>query len=215
VAEVIVVSGDGRSITGERITQRERFGRRMFGQDFDKMLATAREGDADALEILYRALYPPVHAYMANQLSPHDAEDAASDVFVSVARGLSNFNGGETSFRSWVFTIAHHRLVDHHRARARQRTNSLPPEELVGRAGSGDAENDALEVVGTGSVLNQIATLPPAQAEVVLLRVVADLSVADVATIVGRKPEAVRALQFRAMHRLARELGQTGEASAS
>jgi DNA-directed RNA polymerase specialized sigma24 family protein len=47
------------------------------------------------------------------------------------------------------------------------------------------------------------------------LRVVADLSVADVATIIGKNEAAVRALQFRAMHRLARELADEEEASAS
>ena len=154
-------------------------------------------------------------AYIQNQLPAPDAEDAASDVFVSVARGLGRFEGNEAAFRSWVFTIAHHRIIDHRRTRTNQRTDSYPPDELADRAGVGDAEDDALESVGTESALGTIASLPPAQAEVVLLRVVADLSVADVATIVGKKQGAVRALQFRAMQRLARELAGEGEASAS
>ena len=52
----------------------------------------------------------------------------------------------------------------------------------------------------------RIATLPSDQAEVLLLRVIADLSVQEVATIVGKRPGAVRALQLRALRRLAREL---------
>jgi RNA polymerase sigma-70 factor (ECF subfamily) len=63
-----------------------------------------------------------------------------------------------------------------------------------------------MRAVGTRSALGRIAALPPAQAEVVLLRVVGDLSVDDVAAIVGRKPGAVRALQHRALQRLAREV---------
>jgi RNA polymerase sigma factor (sigma-70 family) len=187
----------------------------MFDHRFEGILEAARAGKPDALEALYRSLHPPILAYIQNQLPVADAEDAASDVFVSVARGLGRFHGNEPAFRSWVFTIAHHRIVDHRRAHSNQRTDSYPPEQMVDRAAAGDSEDDALESVGTESALGTIAALPPAQAEVVLLRVVADLSVADVATIVGKKQGAVRALQFRAMQRLARELADRGEASAS
>jgi RNA polymerase sigma-70 factor (ECF subfamily) len=64
---------------------------------------------------------------------------------------------------------------------------------------------DGMRAIGTRSALARIASLPPAQAEVVLLRVVGDLSVEDVAEVVGRRPGAVRALQHRALQRLARE----------
>jgi RNA polymerase sigma-70 factor (ECF subfamily) len=185
----------------------------MFGHRFAEILSRARSGQPEALEALYRALHPPVLTYLRNQLPTDDAEDAASDVFVSVAHGLSRFEGTEASFRSWVFTIAHHRIIDYRRAHANQRTDSYPPAEMVVRAAAGDAERDALASVGNRSVLRRIAALPAAQAEVVLLRVVADLSVAEVASIVRKRPEAVRALTFRALKRLAREYAE--EASAA
>ena len=62
--------------------------------------------------------------------------------------------------------------------------------------------------ISTQQALELIASLPPAQAEVLLLRVVADLSVEDVARIVGKRPTAVRALQHRAVVGLARRAGR-------
>src|SRR5437870_399795 len=115
----------------------------MFGHRFEDILEAARAGRPDALEALYRALHPPILAYIQNQLPAPDAEDAASDVFVSVARGLGRFQGSESAFRSWVFTIAHHRIVDHRRARTNQRTDSYPPDELVDQSAAGDAEDEA------------------------------------------------------------------------
>lgn len=173
----------------------------------------ARAGDPDALEIVYRALHPSVYAYLRSQLSHEDAEDAASDVFVAVARGLSTFKGSQESFRSWIFTIAHHRAADLCRRDRRRKTHSVAPGDAALSRTGGDAEDDALEVVSTDSALGHISELPAAQADVLRLRVVADLPFADVARILGKREEAVRALHLRALRRLAREFAARGARS--
>ena len=172
---------------------------------WDSTLQRAREGDPSALDLLFRTYHRQVYSFLRSQLAPADAEDAASDVFVGIARRVSSFEGDERSFRAWLFTIARNRVLDVRRRAARRPADSYPPDELARRAGVGNAEHDAFTQFGTESALSRIAGLPPSQAEVVLLRIVADLSVADVAKIVRKKPEAVRALQFRALNRLARE----------
>jgi RNA polymerase sigma-70 factor (ECF subfamily) len=174
-------------------------------EGFDQVLRAAQAGAPWALEALYRELHPSVLAFLRTR-APQDAEDLAADVFVDVAEGLGRFHGTEASFRSWVFTIAYRRLADLWRRAARRRTEPCPPEVFADHGTVGDAESDVMQAIGTTSALARIAALPPAQAEVVLLRVVADLSVDDVAKIVGRRPGAVRALQHRALQRLAREL---------
>src|SRR5206468_9765670 len=80
----------------------------------------------------------------------------------------------------------------------------FPVEEVGERVPPGDAERDAMAAISTHEALELISTLPPAQGEVLLLRVVADLAVDDVAKIVGKRPTAVRALQHRAVVGLAR-----------
>jgi RNA polymerase sigma-70 factor (ECF subfamily) len=138
--------------------------------------------------------------------APQDADDLAADVFVDVAEGVARFRGSEANFRSWVFTIVYRRLADLRRRAARRRTEPSPTELISEHLADGDGERDGMDALGTTSALARIAALPPAQAEVVLLRIVGDLSVDDVARIVGRRPGAVRALQHRALQRLAREL---------
>jgi RNA polymerase sigma-70 factor (ECF subfamily) len=172
---------------------------------FDEVLLAAQGGAPWAVEAIYRDLHPSVLGFLRHR-APRDAEDLAADVFVAVAEGLTRFRGSEARFRSWVFTIAYRRLADVHRRAGRRRTEPAPPEVIAEHVMAGDAESDGMRAIGTRSALARIADLPPAQAEVVLLRVVGDLSVDDVAEIVGRRPGAVRALQHRALQRLAREL---------
>jgi RNA polymerase sigma factor (sigma-70 family) len=188
-----------------------------LGQQFDPVLRAAQDGAAWAIEQLYVDLYPGVHAFLRHR-APTEAEDLAADVFVQVAEGLPRFRpeGGrrrsgqsaEQRFRSWVFTIAYRRLTDLRRRERRRRTEPAPAEVMADHHPVGDVESDAMRAIGTRSALARIAALPPAQAEVLLLRIVSDLSVEDVARIVGRRPGAVRVLQHRALQRLAREAAE-------
>jgi len=176
-----------------------------LSERFDEVLGAARTGAPWAFEAIYRDLHPGVLGFLRHR-APQDAEDLAADVFVAVAERISGFQGSETRFRSWVFTIAYRRLADLRRRAGRRRTEPGSPEVIAGHSIAGDAEHDVMLAIGTRSALARIAALPEAQAEVILLRVVADLAVDDVARIVGRRPGAVRALQHRALQRLAREV---------
>jgi RNA polymerase sigma-70 factor (ECF subfamily) len=176
-----------------------------FGEQFDEVLQAAHVGAPWAVEAIYRDLHPSVLAFLRHR-APQDAEDLAADVFVAVAEGLVGFQGSEERFRSWVFTIAYRRVADLRRRASRRRTEPQPPEIMAEHLTTGDVEREVMRAIGTRSALARIAALPPAQAEVVLLRVVGDLCVDDVAAIVGRRPGAVRALQHRALQRLAREV---------
>jgi RNA polymerase sigma factor (sigma-70 family) len=176
-----------------------------LAERFDEVLQAARAGAPWALEAIYRDLHPSVLGFLRHR-APHDAEDLAADVFIDVAEGVVRFRGSEARFRSWVFTIAYRRLADLRRRTGRRRTEPIAPAVIAEHTPVGDAERDVMVAIGTRSALARIAALPVAQAEVILLRVVADLPVDDVARIVGRRPGAVRALQHRALQRLAREV---------
>ena len=71
-----------------------------------------------------------------------------------------------------------------------------------------DTEGEALGLIGSADALRRITQLPPEQAEVVLLRVVAGLSADDVAEILGKSAGNVRVIQHRALAQLARETEQ-------
>jgi RNA polymerase sigma-70 factor, ECF subfamily len=175
-----------------------------LGAQFECVLAAARSGGEWALAALYRDLHPAVLRYLYSQ-APGDAEDLASETWLDVARSLQRFDGDETAFRRWIFTIARRRLLDHRRAAARRRTHPVPAESIHLEAP--DCADEVIAHASTRAALATLASLPPDQAEVVLLRVLADLDVEDVAKIVGKRPGTVRVLQHRALKRLAGEPG--------
>jgi len=174
-----------------------------LGEQFSDVLTAARTGASWALERLYREYHPAVLSFLRAR-APAEAEDLASEVFIAVAEGLGRFDGDEDGFRSWLFTITYRQVGQLRRRMGRRRTEPVPVEEVAERVPPGDAERDAMAAITTQDALALIATLPPAQGEVLLLRVVADLSVDDVARIVNKRPTAVRALQHRAIVGLAR-----------
>lgn len=178
-------------------------------QRFEAVLAASQAGEEWALAALYRSLQPALLAYLRTR-RPGDAEDLAAETWIAAARALRRFRGGEDDFRRWIFTIAHRRLLDLQRADRRR-----PPTVRAANPDSDPAapaaETEALDALAAREALERIASLPPAEAEVVLLRVVAGLSAADVGAITGRSPGAVRVLQHRALRRLANMSGLMSE----
>lgn len=173
-------------------------------EQFEGVIAPAKTGAEWAITALYREFGPSLVRYLRAQ-APADGEDLASEVWMNAAAGLGRFEGDEAAFRCWLFSIARRRLIDFRRREQRRRTmlNSLEP---TAPSDAVDPEAQALMASESDAALAHIASLPPDQAEVVLLRVVAGLDVAQVATIVGKKAGAVRVLQHRALKRLSGRL---------
>lgn len=171
------------------------------------LLAGARGGSAAAFERIYQELAAPVASYLRwNGVA--DVDGLTNEVMANVHRGLPRFQGDWTAFRSWVFTIAHHRLIDDRRA-ARRRP--VVVEEVTdGHAAIQDAEEDALAALGSERVATLLAALSVDQREVLLLRVVADLPIEDVAHALGKSIGAVKSLQHRALATLRRQLAVEG-----
>jgi RNA polymerase sigma factor (sigma-70 family) len=164
---------------------------------FDDVLAAAQAGAAWAFERLYAELSPAVAGYLRVQ-GAAEPEDLTSEVFLGVFRGLGGFTGDEAALRSWVFTIAHHRLVDDRRRRSR-RPAPLPLDGREERDPGGDVEAEALAVLGGERVLALLAALSEDQRAVLTLRIIGDLTVEQIAEAVGKRPGAVKALQRRAL----------------
>ena len=171
-------------------------------------LAAARAGDQAALEALYRDLAPAVLGYLRAQ-GAKDAEDLASETFVGMVRGLPRFQGDGQAFRSWLFSIAHRRVLDERRALARRPVEVVAPTEVPEEPG-GDVEGEAMASIGTVWAREAISRLTPDQRDVVLLRVLGDLSLDEVGRILGKSVGAVKSLQRRGLVALARNLDRRG-----
>jgi RNA polymerase sigma-70 factor (ECF subfamily) len=181
----------------------------MIGPSFPGLLAAAQGGDEQAFAVLWRELQPAVLRYL-RVAAPAAAEDLAADTWISVIRGLGRFRGDEQNFRTWVFTAARHRAIDWRRQAVRRPVASLPAESLAERSAPDDPAEAVLEAQSTRAALALLAELPADQAEVVALRVLGGLGVAEVARITGKRPGAVRVLAHRGLRRLAKRLEAAG-----
>jgi len=151
----------------------------------------------DRLAAIYDELAPAVTGYFRARGS-RDPEDLCGDVFVKVAAGLGRFRGDERALRRWVFTIAHHRMVDEYRSAPRRRElmTSQPPDA------AGDDPDDPSASGVDCDLLAALARLTDEQRDVIVLRYVADLSVRDVAKVVHKREGAVKMLQARGLDEL-------------
>ena len=161
------------------------------GSPFDDVLAAARTGAAWAFEVLYRDLAPAVTGYLRLH-GAVEPDDLASETFIGVFTGLSGFSGDEGALRAWVFTIAHRRLVDDWRRRSR-RPQVVDDSGLLAERFGGDVEDDVLVRVGAEAVQELCGGLPTDQRAVLLLRILADLTVEQVADTLGLPTGTVKA----------------------
>src|SRR3954464_12677978 len=168
----------------------------------ESVLPAARAGADWAWERIYRELAPSVTGY-ARAHGAAEPEDLTGEVFLQFVRGLERFAGDERAFRAWVFTIAHRRVVDDLRRRARRPVSPAAPEVVASAAPpGGDVHEDAVAVLDEASVREAIESLPPDQRAVLLLRILGDLTIEEIARALGKRTGAVKALQRRALRRL-------------
>lgn len=176
---------------------------------FEETLAAARQGEDWAWEILYGDLAGPVTGYLRSR-GARDPEDVAGETFLQVARDIHRFTGDEASFRSWVFVIAHRRLIDHRRSLERRPDASVLLEDH--EAPGGDVEDEAMKSLDGMWVQEILDELTDEQRHVLTLRVIADLSLRQTAEVMGKRVGAIKALQRRALAS-ARDLIAEGKVS--
>lgn len=177
-------------------------------EQFASTLAAAGTGAPWAWEAIYQDLAGVVGGYLRGRGAP-EVEDLVSETFLSVAKDIHSFSGDESAFRSWVFTIAHRRMVDAWRSQGRRVpvADGDDAEDRAERTWRGNVEDEAMDSMSALEVEALLGHLTIAQRDVILLRVVGDLSVAQAARVLDTSEGAVRALQNRALRELREVLG--------
>lgn len=181
----------------------------VIGPGFPDVLAAAQDGNEDAFTQLWRDGNAALVRYL-RVIAAEAADDIAADTWMHVVRGLPRFRGDEAAWRAWLFTTARRRTIDQARRRSRraeQPIHDVPASELPA---TGDPADIALEHLSTRAAIALLSDLPPLQAEVILLRVVAGLDTEAVAKLVGRSAGAVRVAAHRGLRRLAQTLTEAG-----
>lgn len=168
-----------------------------------------RTGDPDAAVTVYRTLSGPVYGYLLQRMGdPEGAQDVTGDAFTEALEGASGFEGPPRGLKAWIFQIARNRMVDHFRRESYRRHPSIDELAAAGQdpAAGDDPESEALGHVERERILALTGELTPDQREVILLRLVGDLSVADTAELMERSPGAVKVLLHRALRALAERI---------
>jgi RNA polymerase sigma-70 factor (ECF subfamily) len=180
-----------------------------LGPRFPDLLDGAKQGQEAAFSTLYQEFNPALIRYFRAR-APREAEDLTADTWLRAAGDLSGFDGDEAGFRAWLLRIAHQLLSDHRLERPRQ-SDPVDPAALERLMPGSGPEALTLESETAQAVINRICTvLSPDQGDVILLRLVVGLSIAETAEVVNKSEGAVRVLQHRALNRLSKEFSVEG-----
>jgi len=179
--------------------------RARIGPGFDSVVAAAGSGAPWALDRIYRTFSPAVFGYLRIQ-GAADPDDLTNEVFLGVLTRIATFSGDEDGFRSWVFTIAHSRLIDERRRS--QRRPQLADDDVAARPdmAGGNVEDEALSHISEDRVRALCEQLVADQRDVLLLRLMGGLTVETIAEALGKSEGAVKALQRRGLANLRRVL---------
>jgi RNA polymerase sigma-70 factor (ECF subfamily) len=160
----------------------------------------AQAGDRDAWARVYTAYRPFVRGYLARRvINPHTVEDLTSDTFTRALEALPHVRAQNVPVEAWLITIARNRLFDHTKAAHTRRSTPIPilPTDQVTKSN----EEVVLHQHTTqrlGALLEEaLAALPPRQAQVLRLRYIDEVPVADVARRLGVLVGAAKALGVR------------------
>ena len=166
--------------------------------DFDQVVEEAIRGSDSAFTLIWRNYQPRMVRYLAMFTS--EPEDLCSEVWIKIATSIKSFQGDSKAFKGWIYTIARNAATDLARKKARSGTSvELDESDWIG-------ENSTMV-----EVMDLVKRLPQEYAEVIMLRVVADLDASEVAEIVGKTQGNVRVLTHRGLKQLNEMLTNGGE----
>ncbi len=183
----------------------------MQDRQVSELVRRAQERDRAAFGELYELYGRKVYAYLSYNLNgrPHEAEDLTEEVFLKVLEKIDSYRNTGAPFSAWLYRIAHNHLVDYVRHRKREPALSLEETPPGMEPSNSDEQEMALRLDSQG-LKEALRELTFEQRQVILLRFIQDLSIADTARIVGKGEDAVKKLQSRALKSLKRILSRDG-----
>ena len=172
-------------------------------QDEESLVRRAQKRDQEAFAQLYEEYFDKIYRYITLKIGDAvEAEDLTQQVFLNTLGAISSFRWRGKPFSAWLYRIAHNQVVDY--LRRKKRTDVPLEETLVG--GSDDPQLAAERRLDIEQVLAATRQLTDAQREVISLRFTSELSIAQVAEVMGKSQGAVKALQHSGIVALRRAL---------
>ena len=173
------------------------------------MLTAAVEGAEWAWADLYHAYAGRVRGYLRSR-GAVEPDDLLGDVFVQIARNLAGFVGDEAAFRSWLFIVAHHRLIDERRRSTRRPLILTDEPARLDQPAPTNVADEAVSNISVEQLYDLLADLTDDQRNVVMLRIIGGLSLDETATALDKNLGAVTQLQRRGLAALRRRIDRSG-----
>lgn len=158
-----------------------------------RLIQSAQRGDKTAFDRLVRSYAGPLLGFVARQVGPDAAEDVLQETWMAGWAALKTYRG-QARFKAWLYAIARHKCLDYRRTKKRSAaeelsddTPGLPVPEDAYRA------SDRAQAVHTA-----LSELPAAQQEVLELYFYAELTLPEIATMLGRNLNTVKYQFYRA-----------------
>jgi RNA polymerase sigma-70 factor (ECF subfamily) len=169
----------------------------------DGLVIQAQSGDKRALAALYDHFYGRIYRYVSFKTgNPAEAQDITEEVFLRMLESIRFYRPQGFPFSSWLFRIAHNLVVDHHRRRARDMNSPLEAASQMADR-SNFSPDDHMDMKFAMAEVNEaMEGLTDLQREVITLRFAGGLSVQETARAVGKKENAVKALQHAGIRKL-------------
>ena len=162
-------------------------------QDEENLVQRAKQGDQKAFTQLYEGHFDRIYRYVVLRIGDRiEAEDMTQQVFLKALKSISSFKWKGTPFAAWLFRIAHNQVVDYLRKK-KKHPAALLDESLV--SSESNPQRMAEHNLDIEQLLLATRRLTEAQREVISLRFTSELSIAQVAEVMGKSEGAVKALQ--------------------
>lgn len=178
----------------------------MSNNDEQQLLQAAKAGDKAAFAQLYEQNVKQVYSYVRQRVSEESlAEDITSDVFVRAIETLDRYEKRGVPFLGWLYHIAHGLVVDHYRRQERRGTDQTLEDTLL--IANHNPEREAFTNIRDEDLMAMLQQLTEDQQQVLMLRFIKGYNLSETAELMGKKPNAIKALQFRAVRALSKLYG--------
>ncbi len=167
----------------------------------------ASQLDVTAFSDLYRHYFPPILQFVSARVSGYqEAEDLTNTIFEKAYAAIGRYEPSPAQFSTWLYTIARNCVIDYYRKRRLPIQDDAEAEMLATVDPADDPETLLIEDDRRRSLWAALRQLTDEQRQVVGCRFFFNLSIQEVATLMDKTEGAVKALQFRALERLKRQL---------
>jgi RNA polymerase sigma-70 factor (ECF subfamily) len=174
-------------------------------QSEEQLIQKVRDGDKEAFGNLYLMYLDRIYRYIFFRVNQEKAtaEDLTEMVFIKAMQHIDRFTTEKGTFQSWLYRIAHNTVIDHYKTY--KQTTGMQ-EHTIAHDQIGVLE-ERLDIQNQiAHVTKAMQSLTDEQREVLILRFIEDLSPKEIAFIVDKHEDAVRAIQYRALQTLRKHL---------